>query len=313
MIALKMLICVGGALFLLWFMALWQGVGNSIMMGQRGGGFKNIFLPFIDGIRFLSVPRAKEHSLATSFLALLVAFLPFTAFPLCQAFVVDGEQFFPEYHPSGQGVIFVWVVLLFHWPMAYLLKNKSRTYLQELVLLECGINFISYLVLGPIILLSLFLSYQSFDFHTIVAQQNSTVALFRWPLAGILFFVCCQIGSCSGPFASSLEEDDSFLLKFLQKMHTLSLTILFVFVFMGGYALIPGLAVVAKIIPHFLLVLQFFSLLVKIALVFLALSIFTYSFPRYRSTDTINLLFKCLMPLALGHLLVVFYLKGDSP
>ena len=327
--AFKAITCLGAVLALLWFTTLWQGHCNSIMMGQKGG-IKNIFLPFLDGVRLLlhghggGQGEKYFYSLIITFLTLLTILLPFTVFPLCQAIWIGEEKVFLEYYHAEGGALFVWIIMLFNLPMAYLLKERSKSYFQELIFMKRVTNFICSFGVGLIILLSLFLTYQSFNFHTIVAKQVPNFVsflpgwgLFRQPLAAILFFVVLQVGVGIGPFAIFDENDTPqlsglriFLLKLLQKMHTLSLVTLFVFIFMGGYSLIPGMDYIIKMIPYLLWEMQFFSLLLKIALVFLVLSLFKYSLVRYRSIDTVNLLFKRPMPLALGNLVLTFLLKS---
>lgn len=294
--------------------------GVGLKMGQGRNILKQFAAEFFR-LLCLGNHSSTHRSMAKVYFStvgcLCIALLPFLAFPLHESFSLTGKTHTSEYHYLKMGVLFVLLVQVFGQVVIYIIQQQNN-YLQDIFVLRKFVNYINSKALSLLVLLPLIAIYASVDFHDIVKIQSSTLTnflpsygIFLQPISAILFLVCMQMESGIGMFGNAEDSGDLgrchyqnldgreiFLLEFTQRTHWFGLVLLYVFVFLGGYGVFPGLDKIISIIPQSENFIQFFSLVIKVIIVVFILTVITTTLPRLRARDGMDLSFKKLIPLA---------------
>lgn len=315
---------------------------ESSLAGIFGIGqakFKIIKTPFADFFKLLSrednfyiYKDKKKHIISkgyTTFLCIFVSLLPFCTFPIFKKISLNGNIYFSEYYYSEVALLFVLMSQIFIYPAIVVIVKNSNTEIQSVVLIRDFINFIISKAATVFILLPPILLYDGLDFHTIVQKQNGTLfgflpayGIFMAPISGILFFINLQLESSYGPFDTSrggsgfsinkydnLNGFEMILFKIVSGAQWFSLIILFVFMFMGGYSILPGLQYIVDIIPTMVYVMQLLSLFIKILFVIFFMTLIKRSLPVHSATDVASICFRKIIPLAWVNILgTIIYL-----
>ena len=315
---LKGLACLGTGFILLWIVR-WESISYTTSIRRSGGSSSFVFymMKLFYRNHFFNRKNIKWLYMI-AFLSLSGSFLQFAVFPLCENIFWQGREIFTEYYRTEIGLMIVPIVIIINHIFVEIIKNCRAHHQQKVHIISRLSQFISSLGILFIILLSLFITYDSFDFHEIVRKQNSffEYGLFLQPVAAILFFGCIQIEGNAKLFSiseknyySDLDGVEVFFLKLLEKTRWLCFITLYVFVFLGGYSLIPGMNNIVEIFTNFLHVGQFVSLVLKISFVAFVAIIVRNSFLENREIDTAQMAFKKLIPMAFINFVVTVGIK----
>ncbi len=223
-----------------------------------------------------------------------ILFLPILFFPFFESFVFNRTEYHVEIFLHQYNVFFFFIFLVFPVLLNFVGIYYSKSifsFISERESLERFFIFFPPLCLSFI---STIFQYGSFDFHSLVMEQARPLFLsfpkwgcFMMPVSAILFSLSYNGLLGEGAFSrkrslSSLLSARDFnerstLYIFYRSLMGIYFTILFVFLYMGGYSLLPGLGHFVEILPGSFYVLQFFSLSLKIFFV-LVLNFFIESF-----------------------------------
>ena len=315
---LKGLACFGTVILLLWVIR-WESASYAIFLREGGSRTSSLFymIKLLSRNQFFN-QKSMGWLCVISLFSLVGAFLPFMAFPLCENIFWQGRDIFTEYFRTETGLILVFLGIMVNHVCVGVVKNYQKYHGQNMYIASRLACFISSMGILFVILLSLFLTYESFDFHEIVRRQNSFFGygLFLQPVAAILFFGCMQIEGNTRLFSvpekndyNGVEGIEVFFLKLLEKTRWLCLMVIYVFVFLGGYSLLPGLEHIVEIFPKILHIGQFVSLVFKVSLVSFVAIIVKYSFLERREVDSIRWAFGKCIPLAFVNFAVTVGIK----
>ena len=306
-IFLKGLACLGTVGILLWI-TRWESMSYTASI--RGGGGTSSLIFYIMKLfsrNDLSGFKNTRWLYVIVFVSLMGSFFPFAMFPLCGNIFWQGREIFTEYCRTEIGLALVLIGIILNHISVGIVKNYQEYHGQNMYVasrLACFISSIGTLLM---ILMSLFVTYESFDFHEIVKRQKSffEYGLFLQPVAAILFLGCIQIEDNTKIF--SVPEKNYYhgmggieflFLRLLEKTRWLCLITIYAFVFLGGYSLIPGLERIVAFSPKFLQLGQFISLIFKISFVAFVAIIIKHSFLERRGVDIVRLSFGKIIPLA---------------
>ena len=315
---LKGLACFGMVVLLLWIVRR-GSVSYAISLKGGGTATSSIFtiMKLLSRNRF-SGPKDMKRPFMISFLSLAGSFFPFTIFPLCENISWQGREIFTEYFRTEAGLAIVLMGIMTNHICVSMVKSSQKCHGQNMCVASRLACFASSMGTLLMIFLSLLILYESFDFHDIVKRQKSffEYGLFLQPIAAILFFGCIQIEGNIKFFSVSEKNHyneiggfEVFSLKLLEKSRWLCLVTAYVFVFLGGYALVPGLEHLVEIFPKFLYVGQFISLIFKISLVAFMSIVIKYSFLEQREIDVTRWAFGKLIPMAFINFVVMVAIK----
>ena len=315
---LKGLAFFGTVIILLWIVR-WESISYVASTRGEKNRYPSVFyiIKLFSRNHFFHQKNIKQlYTLA--FFSLGGGFLQFTMFPLCGTFFFQGREIFSEYCRTEIGLALVLVGIVVNHIAVGMARNYRSHHGRNMHIVSRLACFISSTGILLITLLSLFVTYESLDFHEIVRRQNSffEYGLFLQPVAAIVFFGCIQIEGCTELFPvtdknyyNEIDGFEIFFLKFLEKTRWLCLITVYVFVFLGGYSLLPGLDHVIKIFPKILQISQFVSLIFKISLVAFIAIVVRYSFLEYREIDITRLAFKKLIPIAFINFIIMASMK----
>ena len=315
---LKGLFCFSTVALLLWIIR-WESISYAISFSKSGSFYSPIFyiIKLLSKNCYFNQKNTGKLCIII-FFSLVGGFFQFIMFPLCGNIFLQGREIFTEYYRSENGLALVPITIIFNHIFVGVIKSY-REFPGKSMYLESRLAcFISSTGILLIILLSLIITYESFDFHEIVKKQHSffKYGLFLQPVASILFFKCIQIEGNAKLFSmaeknyyNDLDGIEVFFLNFLEKTRWLCFIILYVFIFLGGYSLIPGLDYIIKIFPKFQHIGEFLSLIFKISIVAFISIIIKNSFLKQRDIDITRLAFGWLIPIAFINFIITIGLK----
>ena len=310
---LKGLACFGTVAVLLWII---RWVSMSYTASVRGGGSISPVVFYV--MKLVSRSQLFERKdtrrlYLIAFFSLTGSFFPFMMFPLCENIFWQGREIFTEYWRTDIGLVLVLVGIIFNHIAFGIVKNYQGGHEQNMHITSRLASFVSSMGTLFFILLSLFLAYGSCDFHEIVNKQNSffEYGLFLQPIAAVLFLGCIHMEGNTKLFSVSEQNHyndikgiEILFLKLLEKTRWLCLMTIYVFVFLGGYSLLPGLEHVVGFFPGSLHVGQFISLVFKISFVAFVAIIIKYSCFERRGVDITRLVFDKIIPIAFINFIV---------
>lgn len=260
---------------------------------------------------------------AAPMIALIVAILPLACVPLAAPFEAFGRTIYPEVFRSDMGIFFAFAasalgsygILLAGWA-----SNNKYTMLGAL---RACAQMVSYELSLSTSLVAMVFLYATNDIHVMVEAQTGYWFGFlpKWgffvqPVAAMLFLVGIFAESNRLPFDLAEGESEivagyhleyssmKFALFFMSEyIHMVALSALFIILFFGGYALIPGLEFIVDQAPILLVPLQVVSLLTKIALMIWFFIWVRWTFPRFRYDRLMALGWERLLPLGIANLI----------
>lgn len=257
-------------------------------------------------------------------ISLVVAVLPLAVIPVAAPFDFNGRTIFPEVFHSDLGIFFAFAVSALGSYGILVAGWASNNKFSMLGALRACAQMVSYeLSLTTSIVAMIFL-YGSNDIHAIVAEQTGYWFGFipKWgffvqPLAALLFLVGIFAESNRLPFDLAEGESElvagyhveyssiKFALFFMAEyVHMLVLSALFILIFFGGYALLPGMELIVGDSAILLPIFQVISLVTKVALMVWFFVWVRWTLPRFRYDQLMDLGWKKLLPLGIFNLLI---------
>ena len=315
---LKGLACLGTGFILLWIVR-WESISYTTSIRRSGTSSSFIFyvIKLFSRNHFFNRKNMKWLYIM-AFLSLSGSFLQFAAFPLSENIFWQGREIFTEYFRTEIGLLLVPIAIIINHIFVEIIKNCRERHGQEMDIVSRLSQFISSIGTLFVVLLSLYVTYESFDFHDIVNRQKSffEYGLFLQPIAAMLLLGCIQIEGKAKLFSISeknyygeMDGVEVFFLELLEKTRWLCFIMLYVFVFLGGYSLIPGMNYIVEIFTNFLHIGQFISLIIKISFVAFIAIIIKNSFLETREIDTRKLAFGKLIPIAIINFIVTMGIR----
>ena len=312
---LKGLACFGTVAILLWIVR-WESASYTAFAEGR----ERVSSSFFYIIKLFSRNKFfNQSSYVIAFLSLFSGFLLFAVFPLCEKILWDGREIFTEYYRTENGMAIVLIGIILNHIFVDMVKNYRHRYSGQSMHIASRLSgFISSIGILVVILLSLFLTYESFNFHDIVRQQDSfsKYGIFLQPVAALLFLGCIHIDSNVKIFSifeknhyHEIDGVEIFFLKLMVKARWLCFIVLYVFLFLGGYSLLPGLDYVVSYFPKALHISQLFSLILKASLVAFIMIVIKLSFLEKRDIDINRLAFGKLIPIAFVNFIITMGMK----
>lgn len=257
-------------------------------------------------------------------ISLVVAVLPLAVIPVAAPFDFNGRTIFPEVFHSDLGIFFAFAVSALGSYGILVAGWASNNKFSMLGALRACAQMVSYeLSLTTSIVAMIFL-YGSNDIHAIVAEQTGYWFGFipKWgffvqPLAALLFLVGIFAESNRLPFDLAEGESElvagyhveyssiKFALFFMAEyVHMLVLSALFILIFFGGYALLPGMELIVGDSAILLPIFQVISLVTKVALMVWFFVWVRWTLPRFRYDQLMDLGWQKLLPLGIFNLLI---------
>ncbi len=299
-------------------------------LGPNRVGPFGFLQPLADVFKFLfkeevepSHVRPFYYSMAP-LIALVVAVMPLAIIPVAAPFEFEGRTIFPEVFHSDMGIFFAFAVSALGSYGILVAGWASNNKFSMLGALRACAQMVSYeLSLTTAIVAMIFL-YGSNDVHAIVAEQTGywygiipKWGFFVQPIAGLLFLVGIFAESNRLPFDLAEGESElvagyhveyssiKFALFFMAEyVHMLVLSALFIFLFFGGYSLLPGMELIVGDSQLLLTIFQVISLVTKVALMVWFFVWVRWTLPRFRYDQLMDLGWQKLLPLGIFNLIV---------
>ena len=261
---------------------------------------------------------------AAPIVALVVAILPLACIPVFGPFEAMGNTIYPEVFRSDMGIFFAFAASALGSYGILLAGWASNNKYSMLGALRACAQMVSYeLSLSTSVVAMIFL-YGTNDMHAIVNAQTGywfgflpKWGFFLQPVAAMLFLVGIFAESNRLPFDLAEGESEivagyhleyssmKFALFFMAEyIHMIGLSALFIFLFFGGYSLLPGMELLANNGPLFLIILQAASLIIKVGLMIWFFVWVRWTLPRFRYDQLMNLGWERLLPLGIANLIV---------
>lgn len=299
-------------------------------LGPNRVGPFGFFQPLADVFKFLFKEEVEPSHVRPFYytmaplIALVVAVLPLAVVPVTAPFEFNGKTVFPEVFHSDLGIFFAFAVSALGSYGILVAGWASNNKFSMLGALRACAQMVSYeLSLTTAIVAMIFL-YGSNDIHAIVSEQTGYWygIIPRWgffvqPVAGLLFLVGIFAESNRLPFDLAEGESElvagyhveyssiKFALFFMAEyVHMLVLSALFIFLFFGGYSLLPGMEFIVGDSAMFLAIFQVISLVTKVALMVWLFVWVRWTLPRFRYDQLMNLGWQKLLPLGIFNLII---------
>lgn len=299
-------------------------------LGPNRVGPFGFFQPLADVFKFLfkeevepSHVRPLYYAMAP-LISLVVAVLPLAVIPVAAPFDFNGRTIFPEVFHSDLGIFFAFAVSALGSYGILVAGWASNNKFSMLGALRACAQMVSYeLSLTTSIVAMIFL-YGSNDIHAIVAEQTGywfrvvpKWGFFVQPLAALLFLVGIFAESNRLPFDLAEGESElvagyhveyssiKFALFFMAEyVHMLVLSALFILLFFGGYALLPGMELIVGDSALLLPLFQVISLVTKVAFMVWFFVWVRWTLPRFRYDQLMDLGWQKLLPLGIFNLII---------
>ena len=241
--------------------------------------------------------------------------------------------FDPSGRESSLNIFFV-LATLYLCPLGLLMAGWASEN-SFLSVIRYGLQITATRLSMLLSVITIVLIYGTGSMSLIVAEQNKelwwylpTYGILLQPLAALIFFIGIFMETGNSPFdqtreftcignelSSKYSSMRYVLLKTAEKIHVIILIIFFSILFLGGYNILPGLALIHTDILWISHFLQILSLIIKATFIFLLFIWISYSLPRYRFDQVISIGWRKLMPLSLVNLVVtvsILHLGGYS-
>ncbi len=261
---------------------------------------------------------------AAPLVALVVAILPLACIPIAAPFELFGRTIFPEVFRTDMGIFYAFAVSALGSYGILLAGWASNNKYSMLGALRACAQMVSYeLSLSTSVVAMIFL-YGTNDIHQMIGAQTGywfgflpKWGVFIQPVAAMLFLVGIFAESNRLPFDLAEGESEivagyhleyssmKFALFFMAEyIHMIALSALFIILFFGGYALLPGMSFLAEKSPILLVALQALSLITKIALMIWFFVWVRWTLPRFRYDQLMTLGWERLLPLGIANLII---------
>lgn len=291
------------------------------------GGGKGIRRSIIDCIKILSkggIDNSYDYIyiFVAVFISSLVIMLPFSVYPVSSPLQLGDEIINLELFTVSTGIFLVLLSHLIGYSIIFLLKCEDKGYLDRIFVIRDFMTSISPKVAIVFVIMPILILYDSPRFHDIVLSQSSdtpntvfSYGFFMQPLAAILFLICIKMESGIGEFSTSerlrsdsvLSYKDNIkivLIMALKNMQWISSIMLFVYLFLGGYSIIPTLEYFEDLFPYAHNILQVISFMLKVILTISLISITKWLSPKWRISSVMEVLVNRVVPLAIANVVV---------
>ncbi|MBT7611518.1 MAG: hypothetical protein HN576_17285 [Bacteriovoracaceae bacterium] len=243
--------------------------------------------------------------------------LPLSVLPLCESFLINNEKLYIEILASeyslllflGLNTLNIFSVLIIGWGI-----NSNFSILSNL---KRSMNYLASELILLFIVINMIISYGSADFHHIVIMQKKD--LFDWvgqlgiiiqPVLAIIYMyylsLCANFINTKFIFdlqnsqqgiSYNLNSVGLILLKLSEQLKFFINGLIFCFLFLGGYSLLPGLSYLVEQYSDSLYILQVISLLIKTSIVaFISILLRQSSF-NLRSDQILKYAWKNIIPI----------------
>lgn len=293
------------------------------LKGHKISFFSSVSYLIATSCRNLSSPSFFNFFfLSRSFFLFYFLFVALIPMPLFEPFIFGSSIYHIEPYYSHYGILISFVFLF--TPNVFLLFNQSsQNKMKNYFLLERHyIQFFSFILPLSASLFASILVYSSADYHEIVNDQAKKIfyfiphlGLFKTPLSFALFTIS-YLGICAeGPFEyknnsfSRLSTETLFdkTLNFSFKIQFIILSIVLVFLFLGGHGLLPGLGHMVELIPNSLYFFQAISFFIKIIIVLSIGLKLTYNIPKINNNTIMKWGVASLSTISILNLLYVIF------
>jgi NADH-quinone oxidoreductase subunit H len=286
-------------------------------------------------IKFFSQQTNKKHLHSELFyrlapaMILFVTLLPYFVIPLCQNISFQDKIFPSEicYFPFGLLIAYGFSSLTYFFTVLGALGKSILV--SRIGALRVFYQQISADLMLLLVLLSIFYFHNSADIHAITVAQNLPLYsfvpawnIFLQPLGGVVFFLVILVRCGQAPFRLTYDNAELgegaraaypstryFILWFSEKCHFILWAIILVFLFLGGYGLLPGLEWVVAKFSYTLFFLQAGSLLLKVVVVLYIAAWLGHSISNFKNDHLISWSWNKLFPLVLANWFLVMVYK----
>lgn len=257
---------------------------------------------------------------------LLIFYLfSFTLFPLSGAEASHTIQILNSAY--GSVAIFIVLILGFLFSSIVFLNSENNyARMSENILFTKLISFFLPLL---VVLISIFMHYNSFDFHNIVKSQEPLIfsflpswGIFYQPLGAAIFLIVL-IGLSNSNLVFYRKEQNSFTSGLKMSVSSFNYNIfmiaenlflvvffyLFIFLFLGGYGLLPGLDLFISADTTILVVFQVLSFLFKLVFCLFFTRLLCRNLPLLNIQKIINIGWKGLLPLSFLNFFIYTFWK----
>jgi NADH-quinone oxidoreductase subunit H len=243
--------------------------------------------------------------------------LPLAAIPICEPFLINNQKLSIEILSSNHSLLLfmglnslnIFSLLIIGWAV-----NSNFSILANL---KRSMHYLGSELIIFFIIINMIICYGSADLHHIVIMQKKTMlgwinqlGIVIQPVLAIvyIYYLSLSANLLNSKFSLellniqqgigfSLNSMGLILLKFSEQMKFFINGLLFSFLFLGGYGLLPGLSYLVEQYSDSLYVFQVLSLLIKTMLVtFLSIVLRLSSF-NMRADQVLKYIWNRIMPL----------------
>lgn len=295
--------------------SFWQ---EKALMGEKDGLFSNIKRGLAKTVKtFFKYDLICRTSILEIILplGLLVLYiLSFSLFPLSG--IVGGLTIQITNSPFAGVLVFIVLIIgtLFS-SLIFLNSKHNYARIGEDIFFTKLISFFLPLCVSIITIL---MHYKSLDFHFIVKSQSSFInqiipswGIFSQPLGALVFFVVFA-GLSNSNLINYRKEENSFnsglkmsLASFNYNVYMIAENLcfilslyLFIFLFLGGYGLLPGMNVLLSNDTSVLVLFQVLSFFIKLICCLMFSRVLCRNLPLLNTQKIFNIGWKGLLPLS---------------
>jgi NADH-quinone oxidoreductase subunit H len=304
-------------------------------VGPNRVGPYGLMQPLADVLKFIFKEDVKlDHTrdllyYLAPITALVFSLLPLAIIPLCEPISNGLIRIYPEVFQSEMGLLYI-IATTSLGPFAILMAGwSSNNKLAIIGSLRAVAQAISYELALTLTILAMILTYSTYDLHGIIQNQSTSLygiipayGIFHQPIAAFIFLVCMFAESNRLPFDLAEGESElvagyhveyssiKFAMFFMAEyIHVITLSFIFVILFMGGYNLLPGFDGLVEIAPISLYLFQLISFLAKSSIIIWLFIWVRWSIPRFRYDQLMGIGWNRLFPVSLLNLIITVMVR----
>lgn len=296
---------------------------KRISLSKFSLSFKSMFFWPIKVL--LKSPKLNMMELIKISFILATSILPFAFFPICEPFFLNNLKHSPEVVNGDWGLPFSIICLGINFLSLFVFNQKSRNKIRKMFGPEVLSLSVSNLFLLILFILGIMISYGSGSFHNIVIKQSGYYFGFlpQWgivklPGFGLVFCVLMIFSSNwqtlywgernlkTDVFLNQIGNGRMALVEYLFLSNIrICYTLIFVFVFFGGYQQFFVFNPLVEAVPSLLYITQALSVLIKFITVWVFINVSSKSFARLSEKTVVKILLNRLVPISICNIIIL--------
>lgn len=260
-----------------------------------------------------------------------ISVLPLTVIPICESFLMGNHKVNIEILSLNYSLLMFMALSSLHIFSNIIIGWGVNSNMSILSNLKKSMHFIGVEILLILIIINMIITYGSANFHQIVILQKkqlfwsaNQLGIIIQPVLAIIYFYYLVFGSTFQSYKFSFENIEGqygsssylnsiglILLKLSDQVKFFVGGLVFSFLFLGGYGLVPGLSFLVEQYTDSLYFFQALSLIIKTVLVGFVAILIKQSIVNIRADQLMSYAWKNILPIlyinTLGTIIYMIY------